>query len=114
MTALIYQVLLGLFGGTSAIQFYLSWKTRSSNVKKEESLAIIEQANSISKAGDIYSYLTSITEKELEKMNKKIDAQDIVIERQNKTIGEQQEEIKMLHEIVSDYKIKCDNCPNKL
>ena len=103
---ILYQILAYIFGTTSLYQFYLSWKTRSSAIKKEDALAVIEQANSLTKTGEIYAYLTSITEKELEKMNKKIEKQDI-------TIGQQKEEIKMLHDLVSDYKIKCDNCPNK-
>lgn len=122
----LIEIITLALGGLNVVQLVLLVRTMKSHVKKENALAEKEQAfaeqekaNSVEKSQSIYDKLTEIMNRELGKMDAKIQLQD-------KTIVEQATELQLvksenyqfqqrvdhLQKKVENYETSCANCIN--
>lgn len=104
------QIIISLLGGLNFIQIFTQIFTLRYYLRKEKATTRIEEANSVGKSQDVYDRLTEHVNKEVEKMMKKQQELEVLIESQNATIAKQDSEIEMLHKIVRGYQEKCINC----
>ena len=106
--------IIGLVGGTSGVTAFIQWIITANYQRKKEGalanqeIAKVDQekANSIEKAGDIYTKLTAHVDEMLEEMRGELKT----VKDENKVL---KETVKSLSKTVEDYKKKCDNCISK-
>lgn len=120
----IIEIITLALGGLNVVQLILLIKTMKSHVKKEnalaqkeEALAEQEKANSVEKSQTIYNQLTEIMNRELGKMDAKIQMQGKTIdayETKNKLAEQEifqfQKRVDELQKKVEMYKTNCAQC----
>ena len=101
------EILTMALGGLNVVQLVLLFRTMKSHVRKEQALAEQEKANSVEKSQTIYDRLTEIMNRELGKMDSKIQMQD-------KTIFEQATELKLVKEENFQFQKRVDHLQRKV
>lgn len=85
----IMQFLTLFFGSTTFVSLYIAWKSRKSDVKKAEAVALENMQV-------VYDKFTEQTDRKFEEMQT--------------LINKQSEEIKTLKSQIADYERKCKLC----
>ncbi|MFZ4680133.1 MAG: hypothetical protein ACOYLP_08195 [Flavobacterium sp.] len=86
------ETLLNYFlGSTTLISIYIAWRSRNSELKKNE-------ASALEAIDSIYTKMSIVTDKKFEEMQRIIDANTI--------------EIRNLKEELQEYREKCAGCHN--
>lgn len=86
------ETLLNYFlGSTTLISIYIAWRSRNSELKKNE-------ASALEAIDSIYTKMSIVTDKKFEEMQRIIDANTI--------------EIRNLKEQLQEYQKKCAGCLN--
>ena len=86
----ILSLLTAFFGG-SVVSGVVIWKTRKAMVKSADAKATTDMADSLKLTGEVYTFLTEITKRELSEMAVKL---------------------QKVEEQLEEYKRKCGQCLN--
>lgn len=86
----ILAILTAFFGG-SILSGIIVWKTRKAMVRSADAKATTDVAESLKLTGEVYTFLTEITKKELKEMS---------------------DEIQKVKKEFADYRKECGECPN--
>lgn len=95
---LILPIITAFLGGLNIVQLVIMWKSRKSEVKKNE-------AGALDSIDSIYDKMSARVDKELIKYEK-------IIEKQDGKIQSQDEKIQSLHKDLREYITQCEICPN--
>lgn len=95
---IILPIVTAVLGGLNIVQLLIMWKSRKSEVKKNE-------AGALDSIDSIYDKMSARVDKELIKYEK-------IIEKQDKRILMQDEKIQHLDKNLKEYILQCEICPN--
>lgn len=84
----ILEIIVVLLTGGNILQFFTAWKNRKSDTKSADARATTELADSLKITGEVYTFLTEITKRELSEMATKIEKLEGIVEEYKRKCGE--------------------------